>query len=412
MRIALLGADDVTLAVAAAAVRIGRDQIVQAAAVEDHGNQLLKLIPGIQIDDAWERLLDSNAIDAVLVAADQPSVRVEQLRRLIQLGIPTLVSHPICLSMLDCYELEMIRRETGCAIVPYLPARWHPAASGLQKLLAIGDASLSGIEQLEFQRMTAQRDRETVLRQFAVDADFLQFIAGDATKLHALSSPSAGGAYANLAVQLTCNQGIVCRWLIAPVENQPAGQLTMRGPEGKAILWMPDGRQPWRLEIRLAGQPQTTEFPEWDAPAAALEKLAAARAGREIDPTWAEAARTVELAETIDMSLSRGRTIDLHREEFTDIGTFKGTMASLGCGLLIAGLVLVVFVAMVRVLAVQAGWNGLVQILDFWPYLLLAVLGLFLVLQLLVLIGKSPSLPDRHGEPDRHSAADRHDLSP
>ena len=86
-------------------------------------------------------------------------------------------------------------------------------------------------------------------------------------------------------------------------------------------------------------------------------------------------------------------------------------MASLGCGLLIAGLALVVFVAMARMLAVQAGWNGLVQILDFWPYLLLAVLGIYLVLQLLVLIGKSPSLPNRQGEPDRQQAADRHDLS-
>ncbi len=86
-------------------------------------------------------------------------------------------------------------------------------------------------------------------------------------------------------------------------------------------------------------------------------------------------------------------------------------MASLGCGLLIAGLVLVVLVAMVRVLAVQAGWNGLVQILDFWPYFLLAVLGIFLVLQSLVLIGKPPNLPNRQGKPDRTSAADRHDLS-
>ncbi len=146
-------------------------------------------------------------------------------------------------------------------------------------------------------------------------------------------------------------------------------------------------------------------------PAVALEKLAAARAGQEVDPTWAEAARTVELAETIDTSLARGRTIDLHREEFTDIGTFKGTMASLGCGLLMAGLALVVFVAMVRVLAVQAGWNGVVQILDFWPYLLLAVLGIFLVLQLLVLIGKPPSLPNRQGKPDQQADDDRQDSS-
>ena len=50
--------------------------------------------------------------------------------------------------MLECYELEMIRRETGCAVVPYLPARWHPAAAGLQMLVAEGDESpLGTVEQ-------------------------------------------------------------------------------------------------------------------------------------------------------------------------------------------------------------------------------------------------------------------------
>ncbi len=408
MRIALLGADDVTLAVAAAAVRIGRDQIVQAADVEGHVAELAKLISGLRIDDDWERLLDSSAIDAVIVAANQPAARVEQLRRLIQIGMPTLVSHPISLSMLECYELEMIRRETGCAVVPYLPARWHPGAAGLPMLLARIEES--GIEQAVFHRFISQRDRESVLRQFAVDADLLQFIAGDATKLQALGSTASANPHSNLAVQLTCEDGLPCRWLVGS-DCEPGGELTLRGPQGKAILWMPDGGAPWRLEMHIADESSSTEFPEWHAPAVALEKLAAARAGQEVDPTWAEAARTVELAETIDTSLARGRTIDLHREEFTDIGTFKGTMASLGCGLLMAGLALVVFVAMVRVLAVQAGWNGVVQILDFWPYLLLAVLGIFLVLQLLVLIGKPPSLPNRQGKPDQQADDDRQDSS-
>ena len=69
--------------------------------------------------------------------------------------------------------------------------------------------------------------------------------------------------------------------------------------------------------------------------------------------------RTVELAETIDTSLARGRTIDLHREDFTDIGTFKGTMTSLGCGLLMVGLALTVFVAVAGGVAAQMGWNQL-----------------------------------------------------
>ncbi len=87
------------------------------------------------------------------------------------------------------------------------------------------------------------------------------------------------------------------------------------------------------------------------------------------------------------MSLKRGRTIDLHHEEFSDIGTFKGTMASAGCALLMAGLMLVVLVAVADVVAAQAGWNRLAGIFHQWPYLLLGVFGVFLLLQLLLLIG-------------------------
>ena len=331
MRIALLGADDVTLAVAAAALRSGQHQIVQAADVESRAAELARQFPGIRIDDDWERLLDSTAIDAVLVAAGPPEVRVEQLRRLIQLAIPSLVSHPISLSMLEYYELEMIRRETACPVLAYLPARWYPAAANLKMLAVEGEKSLlGGVEQLVFQRYISKRDRETVLRQFAVDADLLQFIAGNATKLHALGS-TGGSAYSNLAVQLTSEQGLVCRWLVEPVETEPAGQLTLIGPQGKAKMWMPENDDQWHLETCISSKPETITFSKYDAPTApevALERLAAARPGTDTDPTWAEAARTVELAETIDRSLSRGRTIDLHKEEFSDIGTFKGTMAS------------------------------------------------------------------------------------
>ena len=411
MRIALLGADDVTLAVAAAALRIGQHQIVQAADVEGRAAELARQFPGIRIDDDWQRLLDSTAIDAVLVAAGPPEVRVEQLRRLIQLAIPSLVSHPISLSMLEYYELEMIRRETACPVLAYLPARWHPAIPTLRTALTDGNKSPIGVEQLSFQRYISQRDRETVLRQFAVDADLLQFIAGDATKLHALGSTAGGAAHANLAVQMTCDTGLVCRWLVSPIETQAAGELSLIGPEGKAIFWMPDSGEPWRLEVRIGNDSHSTEYPEWDPPAVALEKLAAATEWTRNRSHLGRSSPHRRVGRNHRQKSGAGRTIDLHKEEFSDIGTFKGTMASLGCGLLIAGLVLVVFVAMVRMLAVQAGWNGLVQILDFWPYLLLAVLGIYLVLQLLVLIGKSPSLPNRQGEPDRQQAADRHDLS-
>jgi hypothetical protein len=155
------------------------------------------------------------------------------------------------------------------------------------------------------------------------------------------------------------------------------------------------------LEVHGDSKASAVEYPEWNAPHAALEILALAREEVETESNWHDAARNVELADAIDRSLAKGRTIDLHHEEFTDVGTFKGTMASAGCGLLAAGLVLVVVVAIVHTLAIQAGWNRLARILDGWPYLILIIFGLFLLLQLLVLVGKS-----RSGQEDRPANED------
>jgi hypothetical protein len=51
-------------------------------------------------------------------------------------------------------------------------------------------------------------------------------------------------------------------------------------------------------------------------------------------------------------------------------------------------------VALIHTLAAQAGWNRLARMLDGWPYLVLVVLGIFLLLQLLVFVGKGA---DRNG---------------
>src|SRR5690606_15297628 len=157
----------------------------------------------------------ANNVDAVLVAGDDPVRRVDQLRRLAQLQLPTMVSHPVCLSMLEVYEIDMIHRESPGVLVPWIAARNHPIASELWDVVEAGPRSAIGeIEQITLERFMPDRQRESVLRQFAIDADLLQLLAGQAVKLHALGTASgsrAAGAYGNLNVQLQCETGLVCR---------------------------------------------------------------------------------------------------------------------------------------------------------------------------------------------------------
>jgi predicted dehydrogenase len=391
LRLGLLGSDDATLEIAAAA-ESSRASVVLIDGAAQRLAEARSVAPAARVVSDWEALLDTQQVDAVLLAADKPSERIEQLRRLMQVGMPTIVSHPLSLSMLEGYELDMIREETHAIVLPYLPARWHPAANELRAIFENSETSVIGaVEQIVLERFMPAREREAVLRQFARDADLLQFVAGDATKLHASgsSSESAGGPYANLAIQLTCDDGMVCRWTVSPSHQFTGGRLMLVGSSGRAVLSMPTADKGWTLDLQTSGSAALKDYPHWSPAATTLRMLSAAIAGSDVEPNWTEACRTVELAETIDRSLKRGRTIDLHHEEFTDIGTFKGTMTSVGCALLMIGLMLVVCVALGQVIAVQAGWNRMAEILGAWPYLLLGVCGIYLLLQFLLLVGGS-----------------------
>jgi hypothetical protein len=94
----------------------------------------------------------------------------------------------------------------------------------------------------------------------------------------------------------------------------------------------------------------------------------------------------MELTDSIEISLRRGRMIDVHHQQLTEHLAFKGTMAAAGCGLLFLLVPLFFFMAWI------AGRLG-VPIGDFAPHVLLGLLAIFLGLQFL------PKLIYRQGEP-------------
>ncbi|HEV2971976.1 MAG TPA: hypothetical protein VGY55_18530 [Pirellulales bacterium] len=406
MKLALLGADDAMLAIARRALEKGLHEIVLLTEQDVTGHEVESIarlrasLPG-RAEIAWETLLYGHPVDAVLVArGPDQEFRADQLRKLVQAAMPLLVSHPVLDSMLVYYELDMIRRETGCVMLADLPWRWHPAAAQLAALIAEGEnSSIGAIGQAVFERSLGRRDKSAVLAQFARDVDLIRATCCDVTKLSALGSAADEGTYANLGVQMTMPGSLAVRWSVGPVEESPRGSLTVVGTRGKAILLMPDNAA-WRLETRFDGLSETEPFQKWDAPAAALEELAAAIEGEPPAADWNDAARSVELAEAIDRSLAKGRSIELHNEEFTDIGTFKGTMTSLGCGLLLAGLCLLLAVGVVEAIARKAGFVKLADALRAWPYWLVGFLVVFLLLQLIMKLA-APGDSGKHESDDR-----------
>jgi myo-inositol 2-dehydrogenase/D-chiro-inositol 1-dehydrogenase len=399
MRLALLGLDETTLALVKAAQTIGRDQIVLACEVS-RSNPLASELPRLaEAAEPWDALYElspdgSRICDAVLVARDaSEDARLEQLRKLILEGIPLLVSHPVHSSMLAYYELDMIRRDTGSIVLPFLPYRQHPLVKRLRDWIAETQGAQPSIDQIVLERALLDRHRTNVASQFARDVDLLRFLSGEITRLGAMGSPghSPQGeplAFGNLSVQMAGNGPMLIRWSVGPVEDSAAARVTVSGQHTKAVLTLPDAIDtPAELSLRT-GAASCAESSTWNPYAAALDELRAALAAA-AESRWPDAAKSVELAQTIDRSLAKGRTIELHQEEFSDISTFKGTMTSLGCGLLLLALVLIVVGAAAANLLRRAGAHQAAELVSLIPYFLVALFALFLGTQVILkLVGR------------------------
>lgn len=396
MKLALLGLDADTLALADAATKSGQHQVIWACEADEAIEPLRQAAPQAKVTGPWEFLLGTDSVDAVLVARGEEELRAEQLRKLVQEHVPLLVVHPVLESMLVYYELDMIRQENHGVILPYLPARWHPAVRQLADLIAGGADSAMGSsidrpigtpQQIVFERSLAERSRQNVLAHFACDCDLLQALCGELTKVGAMASQGQEENYANLGVQLSGPSSVLVRWSVGPVDHTAldgptaaekptaAGRLTLLGSSGKAVLNMP-GEYPWTLETVVSGQTTRQSFDAWNAPAEALVRLETAIGGGDVQPAWSDAARSIELADAVRRSLLKGRTVELHNEEFSEQGTFKGLMTSLGCGLLlITLLVLTVTVSLASIFNIP-----------YVPHIIAGVLGLFLLIQSLKLV--------------------------
>src|SRR5262249_32176255 len=154
-------------------------------------------------------------------------------------------------------------------------------------------------------------------------------LLGDVTKVGAMASGADEAGLANLGVQLTGPSGVLARWSIAPIDNQPGSRLTLVGSQGKVVLRMPEGAETagreavepvWYIEEPGASSPPRFDAPP--APALAIAALQQALASPAPPDDWAEAVRAAQLTEAVERSLRRGRVISLEFDEHTEEGTF------------------------------------------------------------------------------------------
>lgn len=396
MKLGLLGIDGQMAGVVAAAAARG-DEVVVACDVP--AGEWSAVVPPAARVAPWEVLVDAGSCDAVLVGGDGWSeARAEAVRKLVQAGRTLVLSQPLEMSMLWAYELDMIRKDSGARLIPFLPDRLHPFTARLHREIeaGLGGGRLGTVETIDMTRRLTDRSRDSVLRHLARDADLVRVLVGDPRRLSTLGGAGTDAVWATLAVGFTGAAAVPARWQVA--RGEPAGlTLTAVGSAATCTLTIPDDPRAEWTWTTPAGQ----ERLPFDRGGAILGVLDAGSAGGTgVGPAaWDDAARAIELAESVPRSVAKGRAIDLHQEEFSELGTFKGTMASLGCGLVLVGLLVLLLATLVGGVAREAGWGLGERIAGAWPVAVLTVLGLFLALQLLPLIVAPPRRPRGDGPP-------------
>ena len=225
---------------------------------------------------------------------------MEQLRRLVQAGVPLVLVHPAC-EMIEAFELEMIRRDTRCVMLPYVRDAEHPAVARLTEQVQIAlQSDENPLEQILWERQAKSRQRSDVLDYLARDALLLRRLLPGIRQVSAPEIPSSETAWANLGVTLTSSNGPVARWSIGPLQNQALARITLVGPHSNIALELPERG----LDVRGFPSPgdsvESASMP-W-SPAEAIFRRLEARVQKpaaESQDDWEEACR--------DLGNRRGR---------------------------------------------------------------------------------------------------------
>ncbi len=367
MNFALLGVDNESLLLAEAAVKSGHVIVwggdLGGSEFADPDVKTHGWLPTEDKEDRWEVLLDEPDCDAVIVGRGETSgaLRAEQVNRLIKNGAAVLATFPLCESVLSFYEIDMARSESKATLFHFNPLTTQSTLLGeVAQWIREGHPEFGSVEQVLWERPIERRTQENVLWHFARDVEVLDQIAGPLDRLGAVGSPDEAATYSGLNVQLLGKCQVPVHWSVGPVESSLLPCLTLVGERGK-----------WRTDL-----PESSSDRAAQADACLRQFVDTVRHQSPLTTTWPAALRAMELADTIEISLRRGRMIDVHRQQLSEQLAFRGTMSALGCGVL---LLLPPLLLAMGWLAEQVG----LPVAQYWAHGLLVLLAVFLLIQVI-----------------------------
>jgi myo-inositol 2-dehydrogenase/D-chiro-inositol 1-dehydrogenase len=300
----------------------------------------LKAFPGLPGGQDLDEALATAGIDAAVVGGSA-ELRAEALRRTAGAGLPIVALMPPGTNADPFYQIALSRHETGARVVPDLPGRLHPGVDAIRA--AIDKSSLGEFRELRYEIPARRGAGDLVLDGFSCGVDVIRFCLGEIAAVTATGDPPGEHPSRALVVQTRGAESRRAEMRIVSDDEDPC-QLTFYGSEGTLRLEHdPDWNGASRLIRRTPRDGETTtEIAPWDSHAAIFGALRRSVEGDDLAaPDLLDGTRAMELAEAVHRSLLRGRTVELDYEEMSEVGNFKSVMTGIGCGILLAILVVV-----------------------------------------------------------------------
>lgn len=389
MRIALVGDNLDVLPFLVALVRSGRHELVGTVLAPRCAAELRRSVKVPELG-SWPDLIPDEVAEGVLIAEGSPEVQ-EAARQLAAVDKKLLVWPTAEMSSTFVYQLTLIHAEQRLVLLPLFPLRQLSAVEQLRS--ALHAKVLGRVQHIRLDvavrpsRGTGFTPRELAER-FVHDVDLLRSFGGEYDRISASKS-----AHDEINIHLatatlfgeTCPQAM---WSLSAAPEE-AWKLTVAGERGTIMLSA--SGDPLAHDVQT--QATAVAFPDSEDAATEWEERLTAQCdalttGAVGVPTWSDLAQLFELREAFERSHERARTIDLHFDAPSERAVFKSQMAAAGCSVLIFTLLgTVIFLALSAAMPLPPIVSHVLRVLIFAP------LGVYLILQLLIVLTRTPSAP-------------------
>lgn len=261
-----------------------------------------------------EDALLAGDVDVAIVAIDDLDESLRLVRAAVQADRHVVVIPPAYCSAAYSFELHLILDECQRGIFPLLPraAIRDIAPSAVDLNLAV-----LATRQLTIELPLVDASRAEVRSTLIRGLDYLSASGFRFTQVTALDANAPDGTLLSRLITLSA--------ATTADKPLPPAMLTIK----------PTSAQP--VDIRLQVTQSGGAVQDFSIPAssAVLDRIETVCQSRELCGKWMESfSVTLELAEAVDKSMRRRRTVDVHFDSGSEKGVFKSQMTAIGCGVL------------------------------------------------------------------------------